>query len=324
MWEIIGHDDVVEMLQRAIHADRLPHSLLIIGPAGVGKTRLGLELAKVLNCTGESRPCQHCIHCRHIEQGSHPDVTLVERAEGKESIAIQQIRSLRDAASLRPFQGRRKVYLIEDAEGLTDQAADALLKTLEEPQPQVTLVLTASDSDALPETVVSRCRTIQLRAVAAADLARALQERGSEPKQAERIARLARGSVGWALRVAKQPALMREQEQVLAQLRSLPDLGLEARLQLAESLVADRKSRSSVRRNVELLALLARDLLLLTYDLPPLLTEASDRELTREQAQRLGPEGALCYLKRLRLTMDRIDQNVDPRLALEALMTGMP
>src|SRR6266487_606693 len=142
MWDFMGNERVVEGLRVAVEKGRLPHALLFVGPAGVGKTRLALELAKALNCEGEDSPCGACVHCRQIASGSHPDVVLLERGEGKDSIAIGQVRELRQEATLRPFQGRRKVYVIAGAEALTAQAADALLKTLEEPPPELVLVLT--------------------------------------------------------------------------------------------------------------------------------------------------------------------------------------
>lgn len=324
MWEIIGHERTVETLSRAVASDTVPHALLFTGPAGIGKTRLALELAKALNCTGPEPPCQRCPHCRQIEAGSHPDVSVVERLDGKDSIIIQQVRELREAASLRPFQGRTKVYIIAGAEALTPQAADALLKTLEEPQPQVKLVLTATDADSLPATIISRCRLVSLQPVETSRLVSALVERGQEQVAAERLARLAQGSVGWALQAAKQPRLAEQQEEMVTRLSAVLDLGLEARLQLAETLVSDRKDRSSVRRNLELLLLLARDLLLVSEGLAPQLASAPQRETLERQANRLDLSQIHAYLGKLRVAMQRIDQNVDPRLTLEALLVHLP
>src|SRR5579859_3273957 len=205
MWNVLGHDRTVRLLQRALERNTMPHALLFVGPSGIGKTHLARELAKALNCVGEDSPCQRCVHCRQIDADSHPDVTLVERPDGKESIAILQVRELRETSSLRPFQGKQKVYVIAGAESLTAQAADALLKTLEEPQRQVTIVLTALDSSALPETIVSRCRVMALQPVETPQLVEALKARKLEQTTAENIARLAQGNVGWALQAAKQP-----------------------------------------------------------------------------------------------------------------------
>jgi DNA polymerase-3 subunit delta' len=324
VWKIAGNERAVEALRRALEVNRLPHALLFTGPSGVGKTRLALELAKMLNCIGEDPPCQVCVHCHQIEIGTHPDVTVVEREEGKDSIVIGQVRELRDSAALRPFQGRRKVYIISAAETLTAQAADALLKTLEEPQPDLTLVLTASEEDALPATVVSRCRTIALGPVDAPQIAALLEERGTERGAAERLARLARGSVGWALQAARQPKLAAQQEEMQQRLSHVLDLNLDERLKLAETLTADRKERGAVRRLLELQILLARDLLLLAQGLPARVAVGEERDALARQSGRLRLDQIHAYIEALQRATERIDQNVDPRLTLEALLVTAP
>jgi DNA polymerase-3 subunit delta' len=324
MWTVIGHERTVTSLQRAIGTDRLPHALVFTGPSGIGKTTLALELAKALECTGANPPCQACVHCRQIASGSHPDVAVIEPPEGKTSIVIEQVRDLRDAAALRPFQGRVKVYVISGAEALTAQAADALLKTLEEPQPQVRLILTAVDLDGLPATIVSRCRVEPLGPVDAPAIAAALRREGMDGAEAERVSRLARGSIGWAFQALARPALVSTQEDAISRLTGLWDYDVAERLRLAETLTADRKDRSALRRQLELLVLIARDLLLLSTGRPAALVIGDEQNRLRAQAARIGFSRIITYLDRLRLTMDRVDQNVDPRLALEALFLNLP
>ncbi|HZU11272.1 MAG TPA: DNA polymerase III subunit delta' [Chloroflexota bacterium] len=322
MWQIIGHERVVAALQRPLEAGRLPHALLFIGPHRIGKTHLALQLAAAFNCEGDDPPCGRCLHCRQIAAGTHPDVTVVAPADGKESIRIEQVRELRDAGALRPFQGKHKVYIITGAEALTDQAADALLKTLEEPQPQLTLILTASDETALPATIVSRCRVMPFQAVSTDVLVAALRERGEE--QAADLARLANGSAGWALQAAAQPALVKARQDMVERLAETFSLDLEGRLKLAESLAADRKDRGAVRAALEVLALLARDLLLISQDLPPRLVTGDTQTRLAAQATRLTLTEIHRSLESLRLAMERIDRNVDGRLTLEALFTALP
>jgi len=324
MWNVIGHDRAIAELENAIRSARLPHALLFTGREGTGKTTLALELAKALNCTSDNPPCQSCLHCRQITGATHPDVTVVERPEGKDSIVIQQVRELREAAALRPFQGRQKVYIVAGAGALTAQAADALLKTLEEPQPQVTIILTASEAEALPSTVLSRCRLMPLRGVETAAIAATLTERGVSSATADDLARLARGSVGWALQALKQPKLVAQREDLVRRASRVLELGLDERLQLAEELVADRKDRSAVRRNVEMLVLLARDMVLAREGLPPRLVSAAQEPGFTASARRWSLPQLRGYLKSLGTAMERIDQNVDPRLALEAVMVGLP
>ena len=203
---------------------------------------------------------------------------------------------------------------------LTLQAADALLKTLEEPQPQVTMVLTSVDADAVPATVLSRCRVVPLHAVSDEVLAAELEHRGVEADEARRVARLARGNVGWALLAGKQPKIAAQRREMLERLGAVPDMDLDARLQLAEALTSDRKDRSSVRRQVELLLLLARDLVLVKGGLSPVTALDEQQEALREQAERWSWTEISAYLGAIRQAMIRIDANVDPRLALEAAL----
>jgi DNA polymerase III subunit delta' len=322
MWNIIGQMETVAILEAAIASDKLPHALLLTGPAGIGKTTLARELAKALNCIGDGPPCQMCIHCRQIESGSHPDVSMIERADGKESVQIAQVRALREAAALRPYQGKWKVYIIAGAEVLTLQAADALLKTLEEPQPQVTIVLTAIEADALPATVLSRCRSMPLQRLDDETLAASLLQRGVEADEARRLARLARGNVGWALQAAKQPRIAAQRREMLERLGEVPDMDLDARLQLVEAMTSDRKDRSSVRQQVELLILLARDLVLVKGGLPPRTALDEQQEALRRQAERHSLAELSAYVQSIRQAMIRIDANVDPRLALEAALVA--
>ncbi|HLJ68001.1 MAG TPA: DNA polymerase III subunit delta' [Chloroflexota bacterium] len=316
MWQIIGQQPAVDRLRRDVEKGALPHALLLTGRSGSGRTTLAVELAKTLNCVSDDAPCQRCVHCHQIAAGTHPDVSIVESASGRDSIAIQQIRDLRGGASLRPFQGRWKVYIIAGAERLTPQAADALLKTLEEPPPNVVFVLTALDMESVPPTVVSRCRLLTLRVPRESEIVDLLA-RELDPSEAARIARLARGNVGWAVRAARQPKLASEEEQLERALAGVFEMGMEDRLKLAESLTADRKDRANIRHVLELMLVELRRML----PVPPAGTNDGP-----EQPAPAAPEleQVPAMFAAVRLAMERIDQNVDPRLTLETLFLGLP
>lgn len=324
MWNIIGHERAVALLRGAVDRDAVPHALLIEGPAGIGKRTLARELARATQCTGTEPPCGACVHCRQVAAGTHPDVTVVEPAEGKDMISIEQVRSLRDVATLRPFQGRFRVTVIRGAEALTAQAADALLKILEEPPPHVLIVLTAADAESVPATVRSRCRVLSLRPIDASTIQSALEARGVAEDMAADLARLARGSIGWALQAAATPRLAAERREAVERMSAVFDLDLAGRLDLAERLTVDRKLKAGIRRNLEVLLLVARDLLRLNAGIEPALVAGVARERLEVAGGRYTLEQINLALRAMEVVMARVDANVDPRLALEALMVGLP
>lgn len=320
MWITLGQDRAVRGLDRAVEANDVPHALLFAGPPGVGKMHLAVELAQALNCTGDERPDGTCADCVQISKGGHPDVVVVGRLDGKDTIAIQQVRELRDSASLRPFQGRTRVYIIDGAESLTPQAADALLKTLEEPAAHVVVVLTALDATAVPLTILSRCRLIPLRPVPSAVIAQALQRELLDAKTARRLSLLAQGSLGWALSASRDPKMADQQEELMLSLCSALARGLSQRLAVAETLTAAKKDRTQARRGLEVLLLLARDCIYIKEGLPPHLATGEALTLLSAYSAQVSLVDVHILMCGIQRAMRRIESNVDPRLTLEAVL----
>src|SRR5688500_8160824 len=177
--DVIGHHRLVSLLSRAVARETLPPSLILAGPAGVGKRRVAVAVAEALNCldprTGdlERDGCGVCASCRRIGRGVHPDVVTIEPGDSG-SIKIEPIREVIDRAGFRPFEGRRRVVIIDEAEAMVPQAQNALLKTLEEPPSASVFLLVSSMPDVLLPTVRSRCPLLRFAAAdarAAADAA---------------------------------------------------------------------------------------------------------------------------------------------------------
>ena len=207
--EIIGHRRLIALLSRAIAQNTLPQSLLFAGTDGVGKRRTAVALAETLNClepvstaTMPRDACGTCPSCRRIARGVHPDVPIVEPGD-LGSIKIEQIRDVVDRAGYRPFEGRRRVVIIDDAEAMVDAAQNALLKTLEEPPPTSVFVLVSSMPDALLPTVLSRCQRLRFGELSAAEVANALvRDHDYGEAEARAAAADADGSIGRALSAA--------------------------------------------------------------------------------------------------------------------------
>jgi DNA polymerase-3 subunit delta' len=218
--QVIGHRRLLSLLSRSVQNDSLPPSLLFAGPAGVGKRLTAIAVAQALNCqnpefsvlgsrfsvqgSGFTVPgagfdaCGTCAACKRIARFVHPDVMLVEPGESG-AIKIDQVREIVDRAAFRPFEGRRRVVIIDDADALVPSAQHALLKTLEEPPSSSVFILVTSRPDTLLPTVLSRCPQLRFRPLVADDIAAALVARGHSESEARAVAASADGSLGQAL-----------------------------------------------------------------------------------------------------------------------------
>jgi DNA polymerase III subunit delta' len=209
--DVIGHRRLVELLQRSVRLDLLPPSLIFAGPAGVGKRLTALATAQALNCTSPKistdleatdkimrDACGECPTCSRIARGLHPDVLVIEPGDSG-SIKTEQVRDAIERAGYRPFEGKRRVVIIDDADALVLTAQNALLKTLEEPPSSSVFILVSARPDVLLPTVISRCPRLRFRPLGTSDIASGLIERGYSEQDARAIAMSSDGSLGRAL-----------------------------------------------------------------------------------------------------------------------------
>jgi DNA polymerase-3 subunit delta' len=201
--DVLGHNRLITLLTRSVAGGSLPPSLLFAGPAGVGKRKTALAVAQALNCLTrrDGDACGACAACARIGRGVHPDVNSVE-PEDSGAIKIEQVRDVIDRAAYRPFEGRRRVVIIDEADALVAAAQNALLKTLEEPPPSSVFILVTSRPDVLLPTVRSRCPQLRFRPMSPADIAAVLIARGMPGHEAHAVAATANGSVADALDAA--------------------------------------------------------------------------------------------------------------------------
>ena len=204
-WDaIVGQDVAKQQLQTHLASGRVANGYLLAGPDGVGKRQLALEMAKALNCTAEeARPCDACRTCVQIAKGTHPDVHLLSPGGASEQIRIETIRHLLGRLALAPFNARFQVAIIEGAERLTEEAANALLKALEEPSAHGRFLLTTARlSDCLP-TIISRCQLLRCRPLPVELITQLVASRQpAVGTSAAAVARLSGGSASQALALA--------------------------------------------------------------------------------------------------------------------------
>jgi DNA polymerase-3 subunit delta' len=324
-WPIIGHEWAVNLLAKVAASGRLSHAYLFTGPAQVGKTTLARAFAQAILCekqTGEpcSRDASSCRTCRRIAEGRYPDLQII--AAEKNTIQIEQVRVLRSDAALSPLEGRYKVFIIREIERATLPAANALLKTLEEPASPVILMLTSHRRDLVLPTVLSRCQVVGLRPAAVEQVRTALETRwGVEPERAELLARLSNGRVGWAINAHTHPELGQERARRLDDLLTLTADGYGGRLGYAESL---SRQADSIEETLGLWATWWRDILLVQRGIPEAIVNLDRRAQLAQQAALYRNEQVEAALADLIQTLHRIRANVNARLALDVLTLRLP
>ena len=328
-WHSIrGHDREVDELRRMLERGRFPHALLFVGPEGVGKRTFALKLAQALLCeraAGSLEPCEVCPSCKQARAGAHPDLLMVARPEEKHELPIKVIRDLCLDLGLKPMHGSRRVAIVDDADDLNDEAANAFLKTLEEPPPGSVLILIGTSAEVQLDTVVSRCRVVRFAPLSESDLAAVLEEQGvvSDPEEARRLAALGEGSVGRAKGLA-DPALerfRRDMIESLADARGFDPLAFTPKLGafIKEAGKESIDQRNRARLLVGELARFFRGLLYETAGLLPPNPDPDDRRAAAVLAARLEPEDVFVLADRCIQADSHIQRKAYMPLILQAL-----
>jgi len=320
----IGNTDTRSRLRSLAQDDHLHPCLLFEGPDGVGKAATALWLAAVINCEQApvDEPCGACWSCRQIPKGQHPDVICIGPDPKKHTriISVEQARDLLSQLVLRPFHARMRLVIIDPADAMTPPAANALLKTFEEPPDATGFVLVTSAVGSLLPTVRSRSQRIRFAPVSVASLADWLRERGEA--DAEEVARLAEGCPGRALGLSVQEAgAWRESRDALI---TALEADVGERFAFAEKLARGDRSAwtQRVEFTLEAVACLLRDALASLRDGP--LRYNTDRpELVRAWADRLGHDGIAGVASAVGMARTNLEHNVNGRLLTDGLLAQL-
>lgn len=331
MWGLVGQERAVRAIAAGLRSPRPPHAFLFAGPANVGKHTLALRVAQALNCEAapEARPCHECNQCRRIEAGVHADVqtVTVEAGEGgpHKEILIAQIREVERAVALKPYEGRTRAVIIDPAEAMNAEAQNAFLKTLEEPPPDIVFLLVTVAEERLLPTIRSRCQRVELGLLAIRQVEEELGKRGVAADRAALLARLSRGRVGLALAMAEDESLLEEREEALRAMRELLGQGLAQRFDLAERMAGRfAGDRQGVLARLELWRDWWRDVLLAQGGNGEQAVNADKTAELRESASRYPMAEVVSFLRALEPCRRYLEANVNPRLALEALLLELP
>lgn len=240
---------------RSVKAGRIAHAFLLSGPHGVGKKSCAALMAQAILCTSEDIPCGTCPECKKFLAGLHPDVHII-KPDGR-SVKIDQVREVRRKIALKPFSAQRHIVIIHQADRMTTEAQNALLKSLEEPEGGTVFFLITEQQGSMLQTIVSRCRPLRIFPLNTEKCAQALAEKGVEPAKARLIAGWAQGCVGRGLEIDADQGYVQLRNKVIASLEALS--GGRAEVARAVSILGDV---SKVSGDVmEIMEVTARDIM---------------------------------------------------------------
>ena len=325
MWTTVGHETVVELLSNSLKNDRLSHAYLFVGPAQVGKMTLAINLAQALNCEKDDKPCGTCTSCQRIMNLQHADVQVLDLA-GKTEISIDQIRDLERYAFLKPFEGRSRVFIIDNADLMSSEAANCLLKTLEEPPPFVHMILLSTNEKAMLSTILSRCQKLELRPIAVSAIERALIERyGANPEDAHVLARLSSGCMGWAAQASADADAISHRKEQIETLVNITKADRLERFSYSASIAGQfSKNRLEVQKLLSLWTSWWRDLLLIKGGCREIITNIDQEETLFHEEAYYDIIDIRNFIVSLIQAGILLKNNANPRLVLDVLTLGIP
>ena len=346
----------------------MAHAWLLAGPTQVGKMTLALDLARMVNCIAEEigdRPCGECRQCQRITNSLHADVRIISQggsvggATRRTAISVEQIRESQREAVLKPYEGRYRVFIIEDAENFTQEAANALLKMLEEPPDDVIFVLLASEVrensedesagyvayssehehdriaallEAVPQvggilpTILSRCQTLELRPLPPSTVQHELEQRFDlSSDEATEIARLSKGRLGWALQATSDQEMLARRSERLDEIESVLAGGLDDKFAYAEKQAASfGRRREGVYDELQLWLGWWRDVLVIREGNDNLALNLSRLDALKSAASGCTSMQVVTAIRAIQETTSMLESNVNPRLCIEGMMLRMP
>lgn len=335
-WKIIGNHKVVQHLQQSLLSNKIVHAYLFYGPGSIGKMTVAKKFIQSLECEAISvplkksnkLPCEVCINCNQFAQNIHPDVYEVDKEIGKKNITIEQIRALQHRLNVSSFYDSYKIGVINQAENLNEEAANSLLKILEEPHPKTVIILITSRISSLPPTIISRCQILKFLLVSKEEIMKALLNLGQSPSEARKLAHLCLGRPGIAFRLAEDKEVLQQYEDNLLEfLKLIKSSNIYVRLQKAGKILPlspyFQENIEKAEKIFNIFSLILRDLILIK-------TQNKNNLVNIFLEDKLIPLASKFKLKELSHNLSRLEEmkrylrlNINPRLALENFLLNL-
>ena len=321
--EIIGHELVKDHLQKAVEYHKVSHAYILSGEAGMGKKTLARAFAMTLLCEkSDKAPCMECHSCKQFLSGNHPDVMWVTH-EKPASIGVDDIREqINDTIMIRPYSSQYKLYLVDEAEKMTVQAQNALLKTIEEPPAYAVLILMTTNQETFLPTILSRCIQLKLRPLKDHLIRSYLMEKLSLSEQrAEIYTAFARGNLGKAISLISSEEFSLLYKEVLTLLKNVKEMDIPMLLDYIKKLQEDKLD---LKECLDFMQLWYRDILMfkVTRDINMLVFK-EEYSVVSSLCQKSAYEGLELILEAIEKAKARLDANVNAELALELMLLTM-
>ena len=317
--QVIGHESIIQHLQNAISAQKVSHAYIFYGEEGMGKKTLANAFAKTLQCEENGiRSCDRCKSCMQADSGNHPDIIRVTHE--KLSIGVDDIRIQVNADILvKPYDSRYKIYIIDDADKLTEQAQNALLKTMEEPPEYAVILLLVSNLTSLLPTILSRCVQLNLKPVDKTVIKEFLMERHHIPDyKAEVAAAFSSGNVGKAIKYASSEDFEKMKEEILHILKYIDEMELHEVISGLKVLTANKPV---IEDYIDLMMLWYRDVVMYKATLDPdLLLYREEISFIKQQANKRSYENVEKIISGMEKAKIRLKANVNFDIAIELML----
>jgi DNA polymerase-3 subunit delta' len=323
-WNLVGHEWAVDMLKKHVIHGTSRHAYLFAGPPSLGRRTLALRFAQALNCQTPVEagiPCGQCRDCKQIQAMQHADLTIVQAESEGGTLKVDQIREARRSLTLKPYQSNYRVALFLRFQEANDNAANALLKTLEEAPSYAVLILTADNPEQLLPTIVSRCEVLRLRPLKIESVQSALENRGIETGQARLIAHISGGRFGYALRLIENDSLLEKREERLNDLQSLISASRVEKFAYADKLARDKES---MRQAVLIWLSYWRDVMLRSAQAETPLVNVDRNVEIEDLAERLDLSIARRAVSNFENVCEKMETNLNSRLLAEVLLLDLP
>ncbi len=317
--DIIGNDGVKKILQRALKHKKLPNSLLFCGPEGIGKTEFALVVAKALNCLKKaSDACEECSHCQAINNRNFPDVMMLSPT--KDVLKIEQMRFLKEMAHLKPMAGRKRVFIVKQAEKMNEEASNSLLKVLEEPPSFSQIILITPNPYRIIPTIKSRCQVFQFSPIPTEEIRNALMTKGIKPEKARILAQFVDGNLTRALTLEWDEIQMQRKEawQVFLAL-----MRREKASPLLRQLSASRQSgKEELEKTLDILFSFCRDVILLKEKADPgFLMNPDFEEGLRDIERSISFDQAFDFLSTVDFALTAFKKNLNVNILVSSIFS---